>query len=160
VGLAKALGWERYHIDASPAGAEPYARKNKYFRLPEASLRDRIIEIEKALKIHAFRVIGEPMTKIKKASISNGMLKFTELQQILNEQPEVDLIMIAEAIEWESCEYFRDYLTWKGKNKAVILLGREASEDPGYGEAASWLNTFISEVPIRWEPVGEPFWVP
>jgi len=160
LGLAKALGWEKYHVNGSLAGTEPYARKNKYFHLPEASLKERIIEIEKALNIHALRVIGESTTKIQKASISNGMFKLTELQQILNEQSDVDLIVIAEAIEWESCEYFRDYLTWKGKNKAMILLGREASEDPGYGEAASWLEKFISEVPIRWEPAGEPFWAP
>jgi putative NIF3 family GTP cyclohydrolase 1 type 2 len=160
LGLAKALGWQQYHVNGSPTGAETYDRKNKYFHLPEASLKERIIEIEKALNIHALRVIGEPTTKIQKASISNGMLKFTELQQILNEQPDVDLIVIAEAIEWESCEYFRDYLTWKGKNKTMILLGREASEDPGYGEVALWLETFISEVPIRWEPAGEPFWAP
>jgi putative NIF3 family GTP cyclohydrolase 1 type 2 len=160
LGLARALGWEKYHIKGNSPGTEPYARKNKYFSLPEGSLKEKLIEIESALNIHALRVIGEPTTKIQKASISNGMFTFAELRDILNGDPGVDLIVIAEAIEWESCEYFRDYLTWKGKNKAMVLLGREASEDPGYHEVALWLKTFIPEVPITWEPAGEPFWVP
>jgi hypothetical protein len=87
------------------------------------------------------------------------MFKLTELQEIMKD-PAVNLIVIAEAIEWESCEYFRDFLIWKGNDKAMILLGREPSEDPGYGEVASWLKTFITEIPIDWIPAKTPFWIP
>jgi hypothetical protein len=41
----------------------------------------------------------------------------------------------------------------------MILIGREATEDPGYGAMASWLSTFIDEVPVTWIPASEPFWV-
>ena len=44
------------------------------------------------------------------------MFQFSELREIL-EDPEVNLVVIAEAIEWESCEYFRDLLTWRGADK-------------------------------------------
>jgi putative NIF3 family GTP cyclohydrolase 1 type 2 len=156
-GLSKALGWDKYHI--SETGTQPYAKQNKYFKLPESTLKDKIVEVKQKLKIKGIRVIGDPATLIKKAALSHGMFKLAELQEFLKE-PEVDLIVIAEAIEWESCEYFRDLLTWKGKNKAMIILGREASEDPGYGEVADWLKTFIPEVPIAWIPANEPFWIP
>jgi putative NIF3 family GTP cyclohydrolase 1 type 2 len=157
LGLAKALGWNKYHIHK--AGGEPYAKENKYFNLPETSLKEKVTEIKNRLKIPAIRVIGDPATRIKKAALSHGMFKLSELQEFLRE-PGVDLIVIAEAIEWESCEYFRDILTWKGKNKGMILIGREASEDPGYAEVASWLKTFITEVPVQWIAANEPFWVP
>ena len=158
-GLAKALGWDKYHIYDSNSGGEPYNRKNKYFKLPETTLRGMVIHIKDNLKIQGLRVEGDPEIKVKKAALSHGMFKMTELQEFLSD-PEVDLIVIAEAIEWESCEYFRDFLTRKGRNKAMILIGRDASEDPGYGEVASWLKTFIQEVSIDWIPANEPFWVP
>ncbi|MBC7400402.1 MAG: Nif3-like dinuclear metal center hexameric protein [Mucilaginibacter sp.] len=151
-GLAKALGWDKYH----PAG---YAKENKYFKLPPATLHDMVIDFKKKLNIPAIRVIGDPNTKITKAALSHGMFKLAELQEFLRD-PEVNLIVIAEAIEWEACEYFRDILTWKGHNKAMILIGREASEDPGYGEVAAWLKPIITEVPVTWIPANEPFWIP
>ncbi len=157
LGLAKALGWDKYHIHNGES--EAYAKHNKYFNLPESTLKDQVIKFKNKLNIPGLRVIGDPATRIKKAALSHGMFQLTELQEFLKD-PDVDLIVIAEAIEWESCEYFRDILTWKGKNKAMILIGREASEDPGYGEVAAWLKTFISEVPIEWIPANEPFWVP
>ncbi len=153
-GLAHALGW-----DAS-AGRDPGAdREHRCFRLPERSLGEWVTEIKDRLGVRALRVIGDPQTKISKASLSHGMFQFSELREILKD-PDVTLIVIAEAIEWESCEYFRDLLTWRGADKAMILLGREASEDPGYREAASWLRTFLPEVAIEWIPAGEPFWIP
>jgi hypothetical protein len=51
--------------------------------------------------------------------------------------------------------------TWvtAGKAKGLILLGDEASEDPGSGEVAAWLEGFVTELPIEWIPAGAPFWV-
>jgi len=165
LGLAKALGWEKYHLppdrrESAAAFDDPaYASTNNYFILPETSLREIIPYIEQKLDIKGIRVIGDPATKIRKVAVSHGMFQFSQLLRFLS-VPDVDLILVAEAIEWESPEYFRDLLTWKGNDKAMILLGREASEDPGYGVVASWLKTFIPEVPIEWFSAGEPFWVP
>ena len=153
-GLAHALGWEE-----SPGHDSDGDKSHRCFRLPERTLGAWVTEIKDRLGVQALRVIGDPQTQISKASLSHGMFLFSELRDIL-EDPEVNLIVVAEAIEWESCEYFRDLLTWRGADKAMILLGREASEDPGYGEVAAWLRTFISEVPLEWIPAGEPFWIP
>lgn len=159
LGLTKALDWDKFHVQSSGAGDQSYTKNNCYFKLPEGSLSQKINEIKRKLNRKAIRVIGAPETKIHKAALANGMFKLSQLQEFLKD-PDVDLIVIAEAIEWESCEYFRDILTWKGTNKAMILLGREASEDPGYGEVASWLKTFIPDVPIEWISANEPFWIP
>ena len=45
-----------------------------------------------------------------------------------------------------------------GRAKGLVLLGDEASEEPGSGEMAEWLKGFVTEVPIEWMPAGEPFW--
>ena len=44
------------------------------------------------------------------------------------------------------------------KVKGLVLLGHEASEEPGCGEVAAWLKGFVPEVPVEWIPAGEPFW--
>lgn len=159
LGLANALGWDRFHVQSSITGEQSYTKNSRYFKLPTGSLKEKLKEIEDRLTTNGLRVIGDPDTRIHKAALSNGMFKLSQLQEFLKD-PDVDLIVIPEAIEWESCEYFRDMLTWKGKNKAMILLGREAAEDPGYNEVAKWLKTFLSNVPIEWISAREPFWVP
>jgi len=42
----------------------------------------------------------------------------------------------------------------------VIVLGQEVSEEPGAGEMAAWLKSFIKDVPVEWIPTGEPAWMP
>jgi hypothetical protein len=42
--------------------------------------------------------------------------------------------------------------------KGLVLVGNEASEEPGSGEVAVWLRSFVNEVPIEWFPAREPFW--
>lgn len=157
-GLAKFLGWDNYHIDHSTNGEIGYTKNNKSFKLPEISLRNIVLDIQNRLNIHSLRVIGNPDIKIKKAVLTHGMFQFSELKEILKDA-EVDLIVITEGVEWESIEYFRDLITW-GKDKCMIILGREAVEDPGYGEVANWLTTFIPEISIEWISAHEPFWIP
>jgi len=42
----------------------------------------------------------------------------------------------------------------------MIVLGQEASENPGAGEMAAWLKSFVSEVPVEWVPSTDPAWMP
>ena len=50
--------------------------------------------------------------------------------------------------------------TYPGVGKALILVGRTLSEDPGMKVCAEWLKTLVPEAPIRWLPVGDPYWRP
>jgi len=45
-------------------------------------------------------------------------------------------------------------------DKSLILLGHASSEEAGMEYCATWLKTFIDEVPIEFVPAGEPFWTP
>ncbi len=157
-GLAMALGWDKYHEPDGKAGEEPYHSEDVFFVLPGTTLEDRVKSIRKRLNIRGIRVIGDAKIKVSKVALSHGMFRVPQLQKILKE-PGVDAVVIGEPVEWEASPYFQDIVAWDQK-KGMIILGHEVSEEPGSGEVAAWLKTFISEVPIKWIPAGEPFWVP
>jgi hypothetical protein len=101
------------------------------------------------------RVIGDPQSSVSKVAVSHGLLLVAELEQILKE-PGVEAVVGGEPVEWEAGPYFQD-LVAAGLSKGLILIGDEASEEPGSGEVAAWLTTFINEVPVECIPAGEPF---
>ena len=154
-GLAMALGWDKYY---KTGGEDPYHPGDGFFVLPGTSLRDLAKNIQDRLKIRGIRIIGDPQTKVSKVALTHGFLLVPELQKTLKE-PGVDAVVAGEPVEWEAGPYFEDVVA-SGQRKGMIVLGHEVSEEPGSGEVAAWLKTFISEVPIEWIPAGEPFWAP
>jgi putative NIF3 family GTP cyclohydrolase 1 type 2 len=155
-GLSRALGWDTFHL-ARGTGEDTYDPRNVYFRLPTASLNSFAKGIKKKLNVHGVRVIGKPDSSISKVALTHGLLLVADAERILRE-PDVDVIVTGDAVEWEAAPYFQDMVA-AGKAKGLILLGAEASEEPGSGEMAEWLEGFITKVPIEWIPAGEPFWV-
>lgn len=145
-GLARALGWEK-----NLSG-------NGYFRLAPATLKDTAAQIKRTLKMKSIRIIGDPNTRVTKAALSHGMYQVAQLEKQIAE-PGVDLVVIGEPIEWEASPYFAD-LVASGQKKGLIVLGQEVSEEPGCGEMANWLRTFLKDVAVEWIPTGEPAWMP
>ena len=75
-------------------------------------------------------------------------------------EPGVDLVIMGEAIwENEGMQYVADIVA-AGQKKGLILLGEANSQDPGCGEMATWLRSFVTEVPVEWIPAGDPAWMP
>ena len=74
-------------------------------------------------------------------------------------RPDVDVLVIGEAREWEGILYAQDAIA-AGKPKGLIVLGHVISEENGMNECARWLKTFITEVPVEFIAAGEPFWSP
>ena len=155
-GLSRALGWDTFHL-ARGTGEDTYDPRNVYFRLPTTSLNSFAEGIKKKLNVHGVRVIGKPDSSASKVALTHGLLLVADAERILRE-PDVDVIVTGDAVEWEAAPYFQDMVA-AGKAKGLILLGDEASEEPGSGEMAEWLKGFVTEVPIEWIPAGEPFWV-
>ncbi|HEX5084249.1 MAG TPA: Nif3-like dinuclear metal center hexameric protein [Blastocatellia bacterium] len=155
-GLAAALGWEKYHKPDGKAGEEPYHHGDAFFALPETTLKGAAVAIRDRLKIRGMRMIGDPQTRVRKAGLSHGLILVPELRRLL-QYPQVDLVVIGEPVEWEASPYFQDVVA-SGQKKGMIIIGHEVSEDPGSGEVARWLKTFVPELPIQWIPAGEPFW--
>jgi hypothetical protein len=47
-----------------------------------------------------------------------------------------------------------------GQKKGFIALPHEGAEEYGMEECAMWLGGFVTEVPIKFIPSGDPFWIP
>ena len=155
-GLAKALGWEKSYKVTS---GMPWATNNGTFAIPPSTLKEAAISIKKKLSITSIRVAGNPDTKVSRAALSHGMCWLWDLQKMVQE-PGVDLVIIGEPMwENENGQYFFDVAD-TGQKKGMIVLGQEASENPGAGEMAAWLKSFVSEVPVEWVPSTDPAWMP
>jgi putative NIF3 family GTP cyclohydrolase 1 type 2 len=142
-GLAKALGWDGHKSDGI------------YFQIPQVSLQALSKQIAAKMKLNAVRVIGGPQTKIAKVALTHGMITTPELARVLKE-PAVDAVVIGESVEWEASTYFQDVIA-SGQAKGLIVLGLAASEEPGSEEMASWLKSFITEIPVECIRAGDPF---
>ena len=154
-GLARALDWDRYHLPQQ-AGTLPYAPEDCYFNLPSLSLLALAETIKKSLMIQGVRVIGDPAAQVRKAALAPGLLLIPQLEKILRE-PGVDVVVAGDTVEWEGAPYAQDLVSER-MIKGMVLIGNEASEEPGSQEVASWLKTFVHGIPIESMPTGEPFW--
>jgi putative NIF3 family GTP cyclohydrolase 1 type 2 len=155
-GLAKALGWEKYY---KPSGGQPWGTNNGFFEIPPATLKATAQSIKKTLKMKSIRCGGNPDITVRKAALSHGMYWLTDLRKLLAE-PGVDLVVLGEP-QWENeLSLYNFDLNAAGIKKGMIVLGQEVSEEPGCGEMAAWLKSFITEVPVEWIPAGEPSWMP
>lgn len=154
-GLARALGWEKFHLPSN-AFPQAYDPRNIYFQLPKTNLGTLASDSKRRLKISGVRVVGEPNAPVGRVALVHGLLLVAEVERILKE-PGVNTVVAGDAVEWEAAPYFQDLVTAK-RASGLILVGEEASEEPGSGEMAAWLKTFVNEVPVEWIPAGEPFW--
>jgi putative NIF3 family GTP cyclohydrolase 1 type 2 len=152
-GLAKALAWDRYHSPVK--GAKNFYRPgNNYFQLPPAPLGKAIAHLQDSLHVKTMRVMGDKTAVVSRTALLPGYVLVSDLQAAYAHGG-VDLVVAGEAVEWEGVEYLQDMIAAK-RTKAAVLLGSEVSEEPGSGEMAAWLKSFL-RVPVEWIPAGEPF---
>ncbi len=154
-GLARALGWEHFHL-VPKNGTPAYHPHNVYFSLPKTSLNGLTENTKEKLKVQCPRVIGDPASSVQKVALTHGLLLVADAERILRESG-VDVVIAGDAVEWEAAPYFQDLVAAK-RAKGLVLIGQQASEEPGSGAMEEWLKSFITEVPVEWIPAGEPFW--
>ena len=147
VGLAQAMGWTKHQVAGDP----------RRYDVPALTVDALVAAIAKNLRASGgIRVVGDAKTSVRRIGLLPGS---TPLQASLKMLPEVDAIVAGEVREWESVEYARDQVA-AGHKKALILVGRVLSEDPGMQVCADWLKTVIPGVPVRHIAVGDPYWRP
>jgi putative NIF3 family GTP cyclohydrolase 1 type 2 len=73
------------------------------------------------------------------------------------ERDDVQVLVAGEASEWETVEYARDAVA-QGRQKTLILLGHEVSEEGGMKYCAEWLKGVLPGMPIEFIKAGQPFW--
>jgi putative NIF3 family GTP cyclohydrolase 1 type 2 len=118
------------------------------------TLKQLAQDIKTKLNIRAIRVIGDPNQMINRISLNPGYASLPGSIRAINN---ADVLIIGEAREWEVYEYVQDQIA-AGSKKSLIVLGHAVSEEGGMKECATWLKTFIPEIPIAHVPAGEPFW--
>ncbi len=146
-GWDRTMGWKDYAL----AGANPFSHE---YVVPETSFEELARDMQAKLKTSSMRLIGDP--KLRVARVGHGGHYIAQCMAVL---PKVDVLIVFESREWEAAEYVRDAIA-AGQKKALIQLPHEGGEEAGMDECARWLQTLVSEVPIKFIPSGDPYWIP
>jgi putative NIF3 family GTP cyclohydrolase 1 type 2 len=148
VGMMQQLGWEK---NVDPAD-------NHRFTFQGEPLAQFCQAMASRLQDRTMRVVGKPSLPVKRVAASWGA--GDRMHTIpLFARPDVDVLVVGEAREWELVEYAQDSIT-AGNPKALIILGHVVSEQGGMKYCTEWLKTFVTEVPVEFVPAPEPFWSP
>lgn len=142
-GWNQALGWDKYLVNGDP----------RRWEIPPSTLGVVAKHFAKSLKSGSIRVIGDPALPV--AKVGRGAHVLTGNMAML---PNVDLLIVSEAREWDSAEYIRDTVL-SGQKKGAIIISHEAGEEAGMDNCAKWLKTFVSEVPVQFIETKDQFWM-
>lgn len=148
LGMARTLGWQGALVPSS----------QREFAFAGRPLGELVRELESRLGSRTIRVVGDPTLRVTRALASWGYVSLMPGIPYLA-RPDVDVLIVGEAREWELVEYVQDQIA-SGRKKALIVLGHVSSEQAGMEYCAEWLRSFISEVPIELVAAAEPFWRP
>ena len=145
-GMITKLGWKDYLVKGT----------SNQFVFPETTLKELLKSLKQVFPKNAFYVVGNPdmkLTNVRLAAGAPGSARHISLLENKN----VDVVIGGEAQQWETYEYMRDAVE-QGKNKAVIFLGHINSEEAGMDFCATWLKSFIKDVPVYFVEGGPSFW--
>ena len=145
-GVLRVLGWEKQ-----------YDPSTHLVTLPETTLGKLAADVEKRLGSHVLRAVGAKDMKVRRVALAPGAAGHATHRRLL-QRPDVDVLLIGEAQEWETVLYVDD-ASAEGRRKALLLAGHIPSEQPGMEECAEWLKTFIG-VPVKFIAATDPFWSP
>jgi putative NIF3 family GTP cyclohydrolase 1 type 2 len=148
VGSARELGLDPLY-ETSPGSHR--------FTLPETTLGALAASVQRRLRAHAIRVVGDPSARVRRVQLGVGYAtpaaNAADIDVVISgEQQELDGVL-------DSPEYVLDAAAL-GIPKGWIMLGHAASEESGMLEMAHWIRSFVSEVPVQLVKAGEPFWAP
>jgi putative NIF3 family GTP cyclohydrolase 1 type 2 len=147
-GTVKALGWTAFQDGSVPS----------LIKMPETTLSSLAADIKRRLGAHALRVVGNPELRVTRVALVPGAAGFAMHKKAL-QRPDVQVLVIGEAREWETVEYVDDAVA-AGQDKALVIIGHIPSEQMGMEEATRWMKTFVTEVPVEFVPAKDPFWQP
>ena len=149
-GLIDALGWQPYISKATTHEAPFFAT------IPPITVADLAAQLEKKLGDPAVRIVGDPHLTVTHIGINPGSAGGPRNIATL-QRPDVELMLLGEGTEWEAIPYVRDAQT-EGRPKALILLGHEASEEPGMEQCAKDLRPLFPNLHVDHIPSHEAFW--
>jgi putative NIF3 family GTP cyclohydrolase 1 type 2 len=144
-GLAESLGWSRYRVKPDDA----------LYDIPAATAEDTVALIRRKLSLRGgLRAVGDRKARVRRVMLHPGSMMPAIMWQRYSE---VDLMIAGEVREWENTHYAADIYT-AGEQRALVTIGRVASEDPGMRACADWLKTVVKDVPAQWIAAGDLYW--
>jgi putative NIF3 family GTP cyclohydrolase 1 type 2 len=147
IGLGEAMGWAKLQVAGNP----------RRYDIPATTVEALVAAAGTRLGASGgLRIVGDPKTSLRRIGLLPGS---TPIAASLEMLPGVDAILGGEVREWESVEYARDVVAAGGR-KALILVGRIVSEEPGMRGCAEWLKTLAPGLPVRHIAAGDPYWRP
>ena len=146
MGMAQALGWDAYAADK----ADPVR-----FNIPPTTLLGLAQLLQAKLNDRTLRAVGDPKLPVSKIGVIWGNANQQPGIKLLN--TDIDVLLVGYTHEWEVVEYCQDQVA-VGMKKGMISLGEAAGEQAGMQYFATWLKTIITEVPVDYIPLVEPYW--
>jgi hypothetical protein len=144
VGMASALDWK-------PEAGDPNLFRRR------ATLLGLAQELGEKLNDKTLRVVGDPSLPVFTIATSFG--NTSQMDGIARLNGPAQVLVCGYAREWEVVEYAQDMIA-AGAKKALILLGENASVGPAMRFCAEWMKSFITEVPVTFIALPEPYWNP
>lgn len=146
VGMIEKLGWKANQTEQSI----------HLFKFEEQTLGDFAQKLQMKLKGSQLRIIGDPKMRFTNVALAGGAPGSTSHIKLMN-NGFTEVLVAGEAPEWETYEYVLD-ASMLGMKKAAIFIGHISSEEYGMEYCASWMKTFIKNIPIVYLENGPSFW--
>jgi hypothetical protein len=147
-GMVAQLGWQKNVIDPTNP------KKLHFDGIPLAEFTD---QMRRTLNARAIRVVGDPALPVHNVVTSWGYMG-REAGIPVFASPDTEVLICGETREWELVEYCQDSIR-AGNKKALIVVGHVLSEQGGMILAVDWLKSIVPEVPVKFVPTPEPFWI-
>ncbi|HAQ20235.1 MAG TPA: hypothetical protein DCR40_13550 [Prolixibacteraceae bacterium] len=145
VGMIEKLGWKANQIDSSML----------FFRFDEQTVGGFAQKLQVKLKGSQLRIVGDPLMRFTNVAFAVGAPGSQSHIKLLTSEF-TELLVAGEAPEWETYEYVLDaYLL--GMKKAAIFTGHIPSEEAGMEYCATWMKTFIKEIPVIYLENGSAY---
>jgi putative NIF3 family GTP cyclohydrolase 1 type 2 len=146
-GVLRDLGWKQYATPGDP----------RVLDLPAAPLADLAVAMKERLGItNPVRIVGDPRLVCRRVGILVGAWGGRPQISLLSQRPDLDVLIVGEAAEWETPEYVRDAAAL-GRRVALLVLGHAASEEAGMKYLAEWLADVLPGVLATHVLAGDPF---
>ena len=146
MGMIDKLGWKANQTDQSML----------FFKFDEQTVGGFAQKLQEKLKGSQLRIVGDPQMRFTNVALSVGAPGSSSHIDLLNNDF-TELLVAGEASEWETYEYVLD-ASMLGMKKAAIFTGHIASEGAGMEYCATWMKTFIPEIPITYFENGSSYW--
>jgi putative NIF3 family GTP cyclohydrolase 1 type 2 len=152
-GMARQMGWEN---QADPQNPRLYV-------FPAMPLSRLAGDIQKRLNARTMRVVGDRNLQVRRVMAFWGSFGGDGEEgpriSMTFARPDIDVLVIGETREWELVEYAQDTIA-SGQKKALVMIGHMMSEQWGMKYCADWLTSFVTEIPVEFLQMEEPFWNP